>query len=41
MSYNIGDIVEVNTILGPQKGKILGYDSSKVNEVSQYVYRKT
>lgn len=36
MSYNIGDIVEVRTLFGPQKGEILGYYTTKADEIKLY-----
>lgn len=36
MSYNIGDIVEVKTPLGPQKGEILGYHTIRNSDMKLY-----
>lgn len=36
MSYNIGDIVEVRTVFGSQKGEILGYYTTKADKIKLY-----
>lgn len=36
MSYNIGDIVEVKTPFGPQKGEILGYHTIRNSDMKLY-----